>query len=163
MPQFDPTWVASQLVWLAIAFGVLYLALTRIALPRIAEVLENRHTRISADLEKAGQLKDEAAQVLAAYEKTLAEARGRAQALIRTTSDEMAAAAAGREADTARRLADQTKAAEARIAEAKQAALANLRTVAVDVASAAVERLIGTGVASGQIDAAVGAAIKDRS
>jgi F-type H+-transporting ATPase subunit b len=162
MPQLDAATFPSQLVWLAITFVLLYLALTRVALPRIAEVLESRHNRIAADLERAGRMKDEAVQVLADYEKALTEARAHAQGQLKAAADEMAAVAAQREAEAAGRLAAQTKAAETRIAAAKEAALGNLRTLAVEVAGAAVERLIGSRAAGGQIEAAVGQAIKER-
>ncbi|MBM3573951.1 MAG: F0F1 ATP synthase subunit B', partial [Alphaproteobacteria bacterium] len=158
----DASTFPSQLVWLAITFVLLYLALAKVALPRIAEVLDSRQRRISTDLEKAARLKGEAAQVLAGYEKALAEARTRAQAQIKAATDEVAADAARREAATAQRLAEQTKAAEARIGAAKQAALGNLRVIAAEVAGTAVERLIGGGVDRGQIDAAVAQAVKER-
>lgn len=161
MPQLDIATFPSQLVWLAISFVVLYLALARVALPRIAEVLENRQNRISGDLERAGRMKDEAAKVLADYEKALADARARAQAQIKAAADELAAVAARREGEAAARLAEQVKAAEGRIAAAKQTALGGLRAVAIEVAAAAVERLAGGGN-SGQIEAAVDQAMRER-
>ncbi|MSP89723.1 MAG: F0F1 ATP synthase subunit B' [Alphaproteobacteria bacterium] len=161
MPQLDIAWFPSQLIWLAISFALLYLALARVALPRIAEVLESRQSRISNDLERAGRMKDEATQVLADYEKALADARARAQAQLKAAVDEMAAVAAKREGEAAAKFAEQVKAAEGRIAAAKQAALGGLRAVAVAVAAAAVERLAG-GSAGGQIEAAVDRAMRER-
>jgi F-type H+-transporting ATPase subunit b len=165
MPQLDIATFPSQLVWLAISFVLLYLALARVALPRIAEVLENRQSRISNDLERAGRMRDEAAQVLADYEKALADARARAQAQLKAAADEMAALAAKREGEAAAKLAEQVKAAEGRIAAAKQAALGGLRAVAVEVAKAAVERLAGAGASGssgGQVEAAVDQALRER-
>ena len=52
-PPFDVHTFPSQLIWLAIAFAALYLLMSRIALPRIANILEERHDRIADDLEEA--------------------------------------------------------------------------------------------------------------
>ena len=57
MPQFDPTSFPPQVVWLAIAFVVLYLLMSKLALPRVAEVLQMRADRIQSDLDKAASLK----------------------------------------------------------------------------------------------------------
>src|SRR5262249_60902079 len=78
-PPFDAHTFASQLLWLALAFIALYLLISRIALPRIASVLEARRRRVGDDLAEAQRFKDASAAALAAHEKALAEARGRAQ------------------------------------------------------------------------------------
>ena len=65
MPQFDHTFFVSQLVWLAITFTVLYLVLSRIALPRLAEVMDQRSSRLAADLDRAESLRREADAVAA--------------------------------------------------------------------------------------------------
>src|ERR1041385_5689508 len=84
-PPFDPTTFASQVLWLAITFVALYLLMSRIALPRVATILENRQSRITGDLADAQRLKDQSDAAIAAHEKALAEARSRAQALANET------------------------------------------------------------------------------
>src|SRR3546814_19289788 len=69
MPQLDPAFWPTQLFWLAITFIALYLVIWRIALPRIADVLEARQRKLDDDLKKAAALKDEAAAILAEYNK----------------------------------------------------------------------------------------------
>ena len=80
MPQFETAapFFWSQVFWLIVAFVVLYLLMSKIALPRIAEVLEERQDKIDDDLAKAEKLKNEAEQVLAEYEKAIADARSSA-------------------------------------------------------------------------------------
>src|SRR5690606_7845773 len=77
-PPFEPTFFPSQLLWLAITFGLFYLFLQRVVMPRIGGILEVRRDRIAQDLDQAARLKDEADAAVAAYQQELAEARNKA-------------------------------------------------------------------------------------
>ena len=90
MPQLDPTWFLTQVVWLTITFVVLYVVLVRGALPRLAETIQERQERINDDLHRAEALKKEAEGVLAAYDKLMAETRGKAEAKIREAAEKAA-------------------------------------------------------------------------
>jgi F-type H+-transporting ATPase subunit b len=158
MPQFDATTFPSQLIWLAITFVLLYLVLSRVALPRIASVLEERQKRIGGDLEKAEELKAEAEQVLAEHEAAMAETRASAQDLIRAAKEEMAAESARRSDELAARIAATAAEAEGRIDAARKAALANIHDIAVEVAQDAAKRLIDSDIDRGEAEAAVDAA-----
>ena len=80
-PPFDTEHFSSQLIWLALIFGALYLLMSRVALPRVAGILKDRGDKISGDLgaAKAAQAKAEASGV--ELEKTLAEAKAKAQGM----------------------------------------------------------------------------------
>jgi F-type H+-transporting ATPase subunit b len=158
MPQLDTTTFLPQLFWLVVSFAVLYLVMARVALPRVAAVLEQRQTRISSDLDRAAAAKEEAEAVMAAYEKALAEARAKAQAETKATADRLAAEAAARTEALAAELAVRVRTAEARIAEARRAALAEVETVAAEVAGSATERLSGAYPDIAAVTAAVAAA-----
>ena len=155
MPQLDAYWYASPIFWLIIFFSVLYWLLSRRALPRIAEILEAREDRIAADLDQAQRMRAEAEQVMASYEKTLAQARARAHDLVAETQAKLQAEAAERQAELDQALARQLAEAEARIAEAKRSALKELEEAAVAAAQAAVERLVGIKVAKRAAQAAL--------
>jgi F-type H+-transporting ATPase subunit b len=163
MPQFNPTYFPTQIFWLAVCFVVLYVLMARIALPRVGQALDERRNRIDDDLDKAEQLKKEAADVLAAYERTMADARSRAQLLLKTMADRTAADSAAKQAALARRMADETKAAEARIAAAKEKALGEIRSIAATAAEAAADRLIGAAPARAQVEEAVDKALSERT
>jgi F-type H+-transporting ATPase subunit b len=159
-PPFNPATFASQLFWLVIAFVLLYVLMSKLALPRIGSIIENRQKRIADDLAAAASLKAESDAAIAAYEKALADARSRAQAIANETRDTQAAAAEV----TRKKLEDElnTKLAEAEktIAATKTAAMANVRGIAADATKAIVERLIGKAPADSAVDAAVTAALK---
>src|SRR6266853_1051754 len=100
-PPFDKQTFPSQLLWLTVTFVALYLLMSRIALPRIDSILERRAQRISGDLAEASRLKGLSDAAIAAYEKSLAEARARAQALLNESRQRQAA-----EAEAARKALD---------------------------------------------------------
>lgn len=159
-PPFDAHTFPSQLIWLAIAFGALYLLMSRIALPRIANILEERHDRIADDLEEAAKMKAESEAAAKAYEAALASARGKAQGIATETRDKLSAETeAGRKSIEAE-LHAKLAAAEVQIAATKTSAMANVRGIAVDAAGAIVNQLIGTVPAPQAVESAVDQAIK---
>jgi F-type H+-transporting ATPase subunit b len=159
-PPFDATTFASQLLWLAITFVALYLLMSRVALPRVGAILENRRARIAGDLAEAQSLKEQSDAAIAAYEKALAEARGRAQALANETIQQQAAAAEANRKELDAKLNARIAEAEKSIAATQAAAMANVQTIAAEAAAAIVERLTGTAPAAQDVAAAVGAALK---
>ena len=163
MPQLEQvSTYLSQVVWLVITFSVLYLVLWKSALPRIADILQERQERIDDDLQKAEAVKREAEAVLVAYDATVARAREEAQTVLRESAAAFATEAAKRQDEIGSRLAEEATAAEARIDAARREALDNVRTVAVEVAQAATSRLVGIEVSGNDADGAVADTLKDR-
>lgn len=159
-PPFQSETYVSQLLWLAVAFVALYLLMSRLALPRLGAILEARRARIEGDLGEAQRLRTESEAVINAYEKSLGDARARAQTIANTTRDRlMGESEESRKALEAKlnaRLAE----AEAQIAGTKSAAMTHVREVAVDSASAIVERLVGTTPSAASVTAAVDNVLK---
>ena len=161
MPQLDPSFFAPQLIWLAISFVILYVLMARVALPRIGDVLEARQDRIAHDLDAAATLKSEAETVLADYEQSLAKSHAEAQSLLATAAEERTRSAAERQAEMDAKITGQLEEAEARINDARQAAMDNVTEVAKDVARSATARLIGIEPSDAAVDAALAAAKGD--
>jgi len=162
MPQLDVALYPPQLVWLIISFALLYLAMAKVALPRISEVLEKRRDRIDGDLEKATFLKNEADEALAAYQQSMAEARTQTLAVIKEASDQLAEGSAARHAALSATIAQQAEAAEASITRAKESALADINGIAGDITRQISAKLIGTKrVDKKQLQNAVAAAMKE--
>lgn len=162
MPQLDFADFAPQLVWLVITFVALYLLLSRLALPRISGVLEERRRRIAGDLERAEEMRRDAERTLEDYERSMAEARGRAQEIAQAARAETGAVAAQRLEGLTVELAGKARDAERDIAARRDEALANVQGVAAEAASAALERLIGVGPDGAALDAAVERALAER-
>ena len=156
-PPFQAQNFASQLVWLAIAFVLLYVLMAKLALPRVGAAIETRQKRIDDDIAEAGRLKQDSDAAIAAYEKALADARAGAQTIAGEMREKQTAEAEA----TRKRLEDQLNAkladAEKSIAATKEAAMRNVRGIAEDAARAIVERLIGKAPS----ESAVGAAVAD--
>jgi F-type H+-transporting ATPase subunit b len=162
-PPFDPATFGSQLLWLAISFGLLYFLMSRVALPRIGSILENRSNRIAGDLAEAGRLKEETDAAITAYEQALAAARQNAHSIAQKARDDAKAVI---DADRARIEADlqgRLDAADARIAEVKTRALAEVDAIARDAADAIVETLSGARAKGTEIARAVETAMAERT
>ena len=162
MPQFDQvdTFV-SQLFWLVITFGVLYLVLRYALLPRIADVLESRQDRIAKDFEEAEKFRAESEEALKAYETALAEARSSAQAMASAAKAEATKDAEKRSAELEAKLADELKAAETRIQEVRAEAVSGIKTIAQETAQVITAKLIGVDVDAGSAESAVSGAMPE--
>ena len=159
-PPFDATTFASQLLWLTLTFVALYLLMARVALPRVGAIIENRRQRVAGDLADAQSFKDQSDSAIAAYEKALAEARGRAQTLASEAREKQAAAAEVHRKSLDAKLNAHIAESEKTIANSRTAAMANVRTIAADAAAAIVERLIGSAPAKNDVADAVGDVLK---
>ena len=157
-PPFDSTSFSSQLLWLAITFGLFYFLMSKVALPRISGILETRSGRIAQDLEEANRLKSESDEAIAAYEQELAEAKTRAHTIAQEARDVAKASLDSKresvEAEMASRIAD----AEARITSIKSKAMADVGSIAEDTAEALVGQLLGGKISKADIASAVAAA-----
>ncbi len=163
MPQLEFDTYTPQLVWLAITFILLYLVMWRVALPRIAEVLEERQSKLQHDLDEADRLKGEAETALSEYDAALGEARGSAHGIVADARAKLTAELDAHRHEVEADLADKTQAAEAAILAAKQEAMAGVRAAAVDTTSAVVARLSGNQVDDSAVGSAVDAAMSGRA
>ena len=159
-PPFQSETFASQLVWFALTFVALYLLASRLLLPRVGGIIDARANKIEGDLSEAQRFKADADEANQAYEKALADARNRAQALANATRDEQQAKADARRKELEGQLDAKLAGAEKTIARTKEAAMGNVRGIAIDVAGAIVKRLIGTEPPAEAVTAAVGDALK---
>ena len=162
MPQLDFSTFMPQLVWLAITFTLLYLILTRIALPRIGGAIEQRQDKIADDLDRARTLKDETDKAIASYEQALAEARAKAHAIAQETRDRLAGEIEKEQARVEAQIADKVAAAEKQIARARQKAMSSVGEIALDVAGDIVAGLTGAKATRASLSGAVKQAMGEK-
>jgi F-type H+-transporting ATPase subunit b len=154
-PPFDASTFPSQLVWFFIAFGFLYWFMSKRALPQIATVIENRKARIARDLDDATIMQQKADAAAAAHEKTLADARAKAQSVAQAARDQLQAEADAKRKTLEDELAAKLAAAEQQIAATRAQAMTNVSQIARDAAGAIVERLGGRAPDPATVAAAV--------
>ena len=159
-PPFQKDTFASQLVSLLIAFVALYLIVSRIALPRVGSVIDERQNKIEGDLADAQKLKDQSDGALKAYESELAAARSRAQAIGAETREKLSAASEAERKTLEEQLAVKLAEAEKTIASTRETAMGNVRGIAADAAAAIVQQLTGVLPDGKSVDSAVDASLK---
>ena len=157
-PPFDAHNFVPQIIWLIIVFGALYWLMSRIALPRVGNILEARQSRIDGDLKDAARMQEQAAAASAAYDKTLADAKARAQTLAQQTHDKLHADTEAKRHALDTDLNAKLAAAEAQIAGTKAQAMTSVEGIARGAAAAIVEHLTGRAASQDAIDAAVATA-----
>lgn len=138
MPQLDFSTFPNQILWLVVTLVVIYLILSRVALPRIGSVLAERAGTISNDIAAAETYKQQAAEAEAAYNRALEDARAAAHKVI-----EQARADIQADLDAAIAKADAEIAARAAESEQKIAAIRESATEAVSkVAEEAAQEIL---------------------
>ena len=142
LPQLDSSLFPEQVFWLIVTFGLLYLAMSFVALPRVAATKENRARTIKDELKTAQHASEAAKAMVEATEKALAEARVKAMAKIREQIAEVSADTAARQAAQERELLRNLHRAEADIAVAHEAAMQNIGASASELAVAIGEKCL---------------------
>ncbi len=161
MPQLDPTFMPNLIFWLIITLIAVYFLLSRIALPRIGGIIEDRQTAIQNDLDQAAELKQKAEGAMATYEQALTDARAEAQTIAAQTRAEIQ-----KELDVAIAKADAEIAAkavesEARIGTIRASAMANVEEVAKDVSGDITNALAPKTGTKTDLNKAIAAILKD--
>ena len=110
----------------------------------IGKSLDDRATRIKAELDEARKLRDDAAQLLADYQRKRKEAEGEAQEIVAGAKAEAERMANEAKAKIEEFVARRTKMAETKIAQAEAQATADVRSAAADAAIAAAEKILST-------------------
>jgi F-type H+-transporting ATPase subunit b len=154
-PPFDSSTFPSQLLWLAITFGLFYLFLQRVVLPRIGAIFETRSDRIAQDLDQAARMRDEADEAIAAYEQELADAKSKANEIGQEARDSAKAEAEAERKAAEAELDGKLEGSTAQIDKIKQTAMSEIGTIAEDTAAAILESLTGGKATKSEIQAAV--------
>lgn len=159
MPQLEfGTW-PNQIFWLLVALVIIWLVLTRIAMPRIAAILAERKGRIGADLAAAEELKSKAKAAEAAYQQALEQARAEAAKIVAATKAEIQKDVDAATATAQVQIDAKTAESEKRIGEIKAGAVTAVAEVARDTTGALLG-VFGAKADAAAIEAAVAARLK---
>ncbi|MEM7767504.1 MAG: hypothetical protein AAF253_08450 [Pseudomonadota bacterium] len=140
-PPFEPWHWPSQVFWLIVTFGVLYLVLSRAVLPKFASTIERRGNQIANDLDEAASLGEQAQEAVQAQEVELASARSRARATAADAQAEMEREIAAETAKIEASLEKQMAEATAKIDALRADAMSNVQSIASETAQAMASRL----------------------
>ena len=160
MPQLCFDWYSNQIFWLVITLIVIFLIMSRIALPRIASVLAERHGAIQSDLDTAEEMKTKAVEAEAAYNKALVDARAQANNIVAEARAEIQkdldAAMVKADAEIAAKSAESAEA----IKEIRDNAVSAVKDVANETAAEIVKAVMPGTADAKAVKAAVTARLK---
>ena len=161
-PPFEASTFPSQVFWLVISFAILYLLLSRLILPKLGGIIEQRKDRIASDLDEASRMKSEADEALSATEtqlaKARADARGKAEKTRADIDARIAEATSAKAAEIDERLAE----AEERIEQMKAQHMAKVADISVSTTAAILAQL-GMSSSDADVKAAVNKSVKEVS
>jgi F-type H+-transporting ATPase subunit b len=142
-PPFDPANFPPLLIWLALTFGALYIAMAKIALPRVQTILQARAHKISADIADANKFRARSEEAAAAHEKLINDGRSQALALAQETHAKLVAETESKRKALESELSAKLAESETQIVQMKARAMSNVETIASEAAAAIVQRISG--------------------
>jgi F-type H+-transporting ATPase subunit b len=154
-PPFDSTFYPSQILWLVITFGLFYLFMKRVIMPRLGGIIEDRERRIASDLETANRMRAESDAAVAAYERDLAEARAKANVIGQEARDAAKASAEAERKRVEAGLDARLSEAQSRIDQLKASAMGEVGSIATETADAILRRLSARDIDRAAVEAAV--------
>lgn len=155
MPQLDPAIYPNLIFWLIIAIGLLYLILTRVAIPRISSTLAERNDAITNDIEQAQIYKQRAEEAEAAYGAALAKAREEAQSINAETKAQINKELQGLMAKADAEISAKAAESEKRIGEIRESAVQSVEAVARDTTGDIVRLFLPDASDTKTVDAAI--------
>src|SRR3977135_3126043 len=142
-PPFDPVNFTPMLIWLSLSFGLLYLLMSKIALPRVESILHARAHKITTDIGEANVFRARSEEAAAAHDKTIADAKAKALALAQETHARLTAETEANRLALEAELNARLTASETQILEMKAKAMGNVEAIASEAAGAMVQELAG--------------------
>jgi F-type H+-transporting ATPase subunit b len=156
MPQLEQiTTFASQLFWLGVSFGLLYVLMSRLALPSVMRLIQTRQDTIASDLEKAKVLAEESSAVEAAYLASLAQSRNKSRQVVFEAQERAKADAEAKLASAKQSVQQQLSQAEEEVRALTSKALAELQQAGSELSRLVAEKIGGVSVRDGASEALV--------
>ena len=155
MPQLNPEFWFSQIFWLTITFGVLYVVLSKLILPKISTNLEIRKSQILDNIEAAEKQREESEQKIIEYEKIIQNSKNEAKIYFKQAREKLLKDINLKKDVLEKELNKEIQKAESEIQELRNKAPEKINMIAVETSRDLLQQLIGTEVNSSSISAIV--------
>ncbi len=155
MPQLNPEFWISQIVWLVITFGILFIVLSKFILPKISDNLETRKSQILENIENAEKQREESEKKLKEFDKIIIESKNKAKNLFNDARQKVLDDVNKKKAALEKIIDDEVNAAEQEIDQLKKSSQEKITKIAIETSSDLVKKLIGEEVNNSSISAIV--------
>tara|TARA_B100000700_G_scaffold54085_1_gene57842 strand:- start:502 stop:1092 length:591 start_codon:yes stop_codon:yes gene_type:complete len=155
MPQLNPEFWISQIVWLVITFGILFIVLSKFILPKISDNLETRKSQILENIENAEKQREESEKKLKEFDKIIVESKNKAKNLFNDARQKVLDDVNKKKAALEKNIDDEVNAAEQEIDQLKKSSQEKITKIAIETSSDLVKKLIGEEVNNSSISAIV--------
>ena len=155
MPQLNPEFWVSQIFWLTLTFGILYMVLSKLILPKISSNLELRKSQIQENIEAADKQREESEKKLKEFEEIILKNKLAAKNIFKLTQERALKDINSKREILEKQIDDEIKKAEQEINELKKTAPEKINRIAIETSSEILKNLIGAEVNSSSISAIV--------
>ena len=155
MPQLNPEFWISQIFWLIITFGILFIVLTKVILPKISDNLETRKSQILENIETADKQKEESQKKIDEYEKIILESKIKAKNYFNDAREKILEDINKKRAALEKDINEEISSTENELSEFKKSSGEKVAKIAAETSAELIKELIGEGVNSSSIAAIV--------
>ncbi len=155
MPQLNPDYWVSQIFWVMLIFGTLYVILWKTILPKISENLENRKSQILTDLDDAQEIKNKSEKKISEYNMILSKARQDAKKILDRTRKKINLDIKNKNNQFNLEIDKEIENAEKEIKTLKLSSIKDINKISIEVSSEIVRKMVGTEVNASSVSAIV--------
>ena len=155
MPQLNPEFWISQIFWLILTFGTMYVVLSKFILPKISNNLESRKSQILENIEAAEKQREDSEVKLKEYDEVILKSKSEAKTMFNQTREKALKDITAKKEVLDQQIDDEVNKAEKEIEALRVSAPDKINKIAIETSSELLEKLIGSGVNSSSISAIV--------
>ena len=155
MPQLNPEFWISQIFWLIITFGILFIVLTKVILPKISDNLETRKSQILENIETADKQKEESQKKIDEYEKIILDSKHKAKNYFNEAREKILDDINKKRTTLENELDEEIGEVEKELSDLKQKSREKINKIAAETSAELIKELIGVEVNSSSITAIV--------
>ena len=155
MPQLNPEFWISQIFWLTLIFGALYVLLSKLILPKISDNLESRKSQITENIESAEKQRKESDQKLKDYEKLINDAKNEAKIIFNQTREKILRDVNNKKDSLEKEIDEEINKAEKEILDLKKKSPEKINKIAIETSTDLIKKIIGAEINNSNISAIV--------